>query len=255
MSGLVEQLQHAGLSGTPLVPMASPDSPVLTAEQGYDLQRQGLAQRVQRGERLVGWKVAFASRAAFERFGLSEPVYGALTDAMDIDADAALALSRFIQPKLEIELALRLGRDLSAGYHSDQDLLSAVQSMALAYEMADCRWQGWRFDAGAFLADNAAAAGFCLGPWHVFEASHAEQLSFALYGDSALLGQGRLGNREDTPLANLRWLLRRLLADGHTLRCGQVILSGALLPPLDMTPCEYRFEALGTTLLLKVLPA
>ena len=80
-------------------------------------------------------------------------------------------------------------------------------------------------------------------------------MSFALYGDSALLGQGRLGNREDTPLGNLRWLLRRLLADGHTLRRGQVILSGALLPPLDMTPCEYRFEALGTTLLLKVLPA
>ncbi|MDZ5602835.1 2-keto-4-pentenoate hydratase [Pseudomonas sp. RP23018S] len=255
MNGLVEQLQHAELTRTPLAPMASPDSPALSAAQGYQLQREGLAQRVERGERLLGWKVAFASRAAFERFGLSEPVYGALTDAMEIEADAGLALSRFIQPKLEIELALRLGRDLSAGCHSDDDLLSAVQSMALAYEVADCRWQGWRFDAGAFLADNAAAAGWCLGPWQVFDARRAEQLSYVLYGDSALLGQGRLGTREDPPLVNLRWLLRRLLADGHTLRRGQVILSGALLAPLDMTAREYRFEALGTTLLLKVLPA
>jgi 2-keto-4-pentenoate hydratase len=50
---------------------------------------------------------------------------------------------------------------------------------------------------------------------------------------------------------NLCWLVRRLLLDGYVLEAGQVILSGALLPPLDIQSAAYRLEMLGTELALQ----
>lgn len=249
---LLARLREAAVAAAPL---PSQDGEPLDVVQGYCLLCQALQQRRNSGETLVGWKVAFASRAAYQRFGLSEPVYGALTDVMQVAAMSRVDLARFIQPKLEIELAFILERPLAAGSYSDEQLLAAVGHMAPAFEVADSRWQGWRFNAGAFLADNASAAAFCLGPRQPFEASRAARLEYSLYSDEALLAKGSLGERDDTPLRNLCWVLRRLLEDGHPLEAGQIILSGALLPPIVLTPGHYRLDMLGTELALTFTPA
>ena len=244
---LLGRLREAAIEAAPLAPE---EGERLDVVQGYCLLCQALQQRRNGGEALVGWKVAFASRAAYERFGLGEPVYGALTDGMQVAAASEGELQRLIQPKLEIELAFILDRDLPAGQYSDEQLLAAVGRMAPAFEVADSRWQGWRFGAGAFLADNASAAAFCLGPRQPFDAGRAARLDYALYGAQDLLAKGSLGSRDDTPLHNLCWVLRRLLADGFELAAGQVILSGALLPPMTLEPGHYRVEMLGTELAL-----
>lgn len=249
---LLSRLREAAVAAAPL---PTEEGERLDVVQGYCLLCQALQQRRNGGETLVGWKVAFASRAAYERFGLSEPVYGALTDVMQVDAERPVDLQRFIQPKLEIELAFVLDRALPAAEYSDAQLLAAVGHMAPAFEVADSRWQGWRFGAGAFLADNASAAAFCLGRRQPFDATLAARLDYALYRDDALLAKGSLGARDDTPLRNLCWVLRRLLEDGHALEAGQVILSGALLAPLALTPGDYRLAMLGTELALTFTPA
>lgn len=249
---LLSRLHEAAATATPL---PSQDAEQLDVVQGYCLLFQALQQRRARGETLVGWKVAFASRAAYERFGLREPVYGALTDVMQVAAQRSVDLARFIQPKLEVELAFIIDRPLVAGTYSDGQLLAAIGYMAPAFEVADCRWQGWRFGAGAFLADNAAAAAFCLGGRQPFDAALAARLEYALYCNDALLAKGSLGARDDTPLRNLCWVLRRLLEDGHDLYAGQIILSGALLPPMDLTPGHYRLGMCGTELALSFTPA
>ncbi|WP_028696302.1 2-keto-4-pentenoate hydratase [Pseudomonas cremoricolorata] len=227
----------------------------LNVSAGYALQRQGVQQREARGERVSGWKVAFAGEAAQRRFGLSEPVYGALTDAMQVAPDEPVALSRLIRPKLEIEVALTLGRDLAPGFHSDEALLDAIADIAPAFEIADCRWQGWSFAAGAFLADNAAAGLYCLGEGVRYQPEQHRQLDFCLSLDGRVLGEGRSSLSADSPHENLCWLIRRVLADRQHLRAGQVILSGALLPPIDVQAGEYRLDMLGTRLALRFTTA
>jgi len=51
-------------------------------------------------------------------------------------------------------------------------------------------------------------------------------------------------------VANLCWLVRRLLADGQCVEAGQVVLSGSLLAPLDIKTAEYRLHMLGMELAL-----
>lgn len=217
---------------------------------GYTLQREALRRRQAGGERLSGWKVAFAGRAAQDRFGIDEPVLGALTDAMLVDPGQTVSLARLIQPKLEIELAFVLGRTLVPGFYSDEDILAAISEVAPAFEIADCRWQGWRFGVGAFLADNAAAALYCLGSRVRFHPGQLAHVNYRLECDGMPCGEGNAQAREDTPQANLCWLVRRLLADGQCVEAGQVVLSGSLLAPLDIKAAEYRLHMLGMELAL-----
>ncbi|WP_434652029.1 2-keto-4-pentenoate hydratase [Pseudomonas sp. R3-56] len=230
--------------------LPSLESQAFDLPKGYALQREALRRRQAGGEQLSGWKVAFAGRAAQERFGLDEPVLGGLTDAMAVEPGSAVALARLIQPKLEIELAFVLGRALEPGFHSDEDILAAVSEVAPAFEIADCRWQGWRFGVGAFLADNAAAGLYCLGPRVRFSPDQLPHVNYRLECDGVACGERNVLAREDTPVSNLCWLVRRLLADGQCVEAGQVVLSGSLLAPLDIRPGEYRLHMLGTELAL-----
>ena len=246
-SDLLDQLHQAERSAQALAPLP-PET--LDRLQGYALLHQGLARRQAAGERVSGWKVAFAGRAAQARFDLDEPVYGALTDAMQVDAGSTLAFTRLIQPKLEIELALVFGRTLTPGEHSDEAILAAIAEVAPAFEIADCRWKGWRFGLGAFLADNAAAGLYCVGPRTPFDPARHGCVTYRLEHDGVPLGHGDTQAREDSPLFNLCWLVRRLLAAGQGVQAGQIVLSGALLAPMDIQPGTYRLHMLGTELAL-----
>lgn len=217
----------------------------LSLEQGYRLQGEALAQA---GMALGGWKVALSGAPAQARLGLSEPVYGWLSADMQREPGSLLPLAQLIAPKLEVEVAFELGRDIVPGEHDDASLLAAVSRMAAAFEVADCRWQGWRFDIGAFLADDSAAALYCLGPWQAFDAQACRRIECDLVHEGALLGSAKAG---EIPEQNLLWLLRRLLTDGQPLLAGQVILSGALLAPVDVHKGQYRVQMMGVELVLR----
>lgn len=217
----------------------------VSLEQGYRLQGEALAQA---GVALGGWKVALSGAPAQARMGLSEPVYGWLSAGMQRASGSQLPLAQLIAPKLEVEVAFELGRDIAPGEHDDASLLAAVSRMAPAFEIADCRWQGWRFDIGAFLADDSAAALYCLGSWQVFNAQACRRIDCQLVHDDAEIGSAEAG---EIPVQNLLWLLRRLLADGQPLRAGQVVLSGALLAPVDVQKGQYKVRMMGVELALR----
>lgn len=244
---LLNRLQQAARTRQPLPPLP-PEA--LDPYSGYALQRLGVDCRMAAGEQLSGWKIAFAGSAAQQRFGLDQPVYGALTDSMCVQPGATVALSRLIQPKLEIEVAIIMGRTLAPGDYSDADILAAIAEVAPAFEIADCRWQGWTFGAGAFLADNAASGLYCIGPRTAFDPALHARVDYRLDCAGVSGGEGNTQEREDTPLANLCWLIRRLLADGQPVQAGQVVLSGSLLAPITIQPTTYRLQMFGTELAL-----
>ena len=118
-------------------------------------------------------------------------------------------------------------------------------------EIADCRWQGWGFEAGAFVADNSAAAAYCLSARQPFDARRHAQVEYRLMHEGHALGCGLSSLGDESPLSNTCWLIRRFLADGHRLSAGQIILSGALLPPIAIEPGCYRLSMLGMELALQ----
>ena len=57
----------------------------LSIDESYEVQAFSLARRYERGERRVGVKIGFTSRAKMVQMGLDEMIWGRLTDAMLIE--------------------------------------------------------------------------------------------------------------------------------------------------------------------------
>src|SRR3954447_17590099 len=82
------------------------DTQQMSMADAYAIQHCMTAARLSRGERIVGWKLGYTSKAMRSQMGIAEPNFGPLTNQMLLD-DGALLPGTVVQPKVEPEVALR----------------------------------------------------------------------------------------------------------------------------------------------------
>ncbi|ASK34694.1 4-oxalocrotonate decarboxylase [Alcanivorax sp. N3-2A] len=159
---IATRLDEAAFSAR-AVAQIDPDGELPLAD-AYEIQRRSVARRLARGERPVGIKMGFTSRAKMIQMGVDDVIWGRLTSGMQVDDGGTLDLSRFIHPRVEPELAFVLKRPLS-GHVSPAQALAAVEAVAPALEIIDSRYQDFKFSLSDVIADNASSSGFVVGPW------------------------------------------------------------------------------------------
>lgn len=223
------------------------DSEELDVESAYRVQERLLELHLQTGERLVGRKLGFTSLAKQRQMGVHEPVTGFLTDAMEL-APGSITLSDLPQPRVEPEIAFRLGADL-AGPEVDRDaVIAATTEVLAAVEVLDSRYRDFRFTLADVVADDTSAARYVLA------SSGRDPATIDLVGESVEFtvgekpsvqasGEAVLGD----PAAAVAWLARR-----QTLRAGEVILSGGMTDAIAVTAGEVvrgSFATLGELVL------
>ncbi len=136
----------------------------LSLAEAYQVQRLSLSRRIQRGERQVGIKMGFTSRAKMVQMGVDDMIWGPLTDVMAIEDGGEMDWSRFIHPRVEPEIAFLLKRPLS-GNVSLAEAMSAIEAVAPALEVIDSRYQNFKFSLEDVVADNCSSSGFTVGAW------------------------------------------------------------------------------------------
>jgi len=169
-----------------------------------------------RGRALQGYKLGLVSRAKQAQMGISEPIYGRVTTGMLLEPP--VQLERFLQPRVEAELAVVLRDDVPPDAAPGTARL-AVGPAFLAIDILDSVWRDYRFRITGVVADNASGGGFVLGTRTLPLPLDGE---LRLYQAGELLAHGslgELGNAEE----RLLWLAR---ATGG-LRAGQVIFLGS----------------------------
>ena len=229
------RLADAARSGIPCAPVRDLIGPsdVLTA---YAVQRRGVAARVQDGERVVGRKIGLTSRAVQQQLGVDQPDFGTLLSGMGYADGASIPVGRFLQPRVEAEVAFVIGSDLAEGELDLDQVRAALDYAVAALEICDSRIAGWDITLGDTVADNASAGAYVLGPerrtLEQFE-PRAVTMSMNVTGGEGSSGRGEacLGD----PLLALRWLARASRDLGEPLKAGEVILSGALGPMRPVT--------------------
>jgi 2-oxo-3-hexenedioate decarboxylase len=243
-AALVEQLDDA-VTGVRDVPNAG----ATDLEAAYLVQEVLVARRLARGASQVGWKLGFTSLAKMEQMGVSDVIVGRLTSDMQVADGGSLDLARFIHPRVEPEIAYRLGRDFDPGA-PDDDLTSAVDAVAPALEVIDSRYVDFRFTLADVVADNTSAAGFVIGPWMPLEA--AGELGgrpVTLLVDDEVAEVGTTDAILGHPLRALPALATMARRLGLQLRTGQVILAGAATAAVPVTAgvvVEGRVAGLGS---------
>ena len=90
---------------------------------------------------VAGYKIAYTTTALQQSSGISEPVAGVILANNVRQSPAVLNAADFLQPGIECEVGVRMGRDLSAsGAPYDRDGVSdAVAAVMTAFEVVDNR--------------------------------------------------------------------------------------------------------------------
>lgn len=161
--GLAEKLDKAARTARPIAQITD-QYPALTIADAYRIQGQAFQLRLARNERRIGMKMGLTSRAKMRQVNVDEVIAGVLSDAMLVEDGGKFAFGRCIHPRVEPEIAFRLGKPLT-GAVGAVDVADAVEAVAPALEIIDSRYENFKFKVADVIADNSSAAGLVIGPW------------------------------------------------------------------------------------------
>lgn len=151
---------------TGLLSIAYPD---ITMDDAYAIQKQVVAGKLAQGEDVIGWKIGLTSRAMQQALNIDIPDSGVLTSSMRFDTGDTVPAGRFIQPRVEAEIAFVMKSPLGGAEVTRADVLAATDYVAPSLEILDTRILRADPATGAArkvfdtIADNAANAGIVLG--------------------------------------------------------------------------------------------
>lgn len=206
--------------------------------------------RVEAGHAVVGAKLGLTSAAKQRQMKVDRPLYGWLTADMALDTGAALHCERFIQPRVEPEIAFLLGRDLEGPDVTAAQVLAATEACFGAIDVLDSRYAGYSFTFDDVTADNASSAGFVLGGTALDPYGIDLRLTGCVLernGElvSTAAGAAVMGH----PATAVAWLVRALARRDQGLEAGHVVMAGGMTEAIPVAPGDTvvaRFDRLGS---------
>lgn len=236
-------------SRRPIAPLtdATPD---MSPAEAYAVQEEFVARLLADGGEVVGYKLGLTSAAMQEMLGVHEPDYGPVLSTMTLEDGAEIPLDRYLQPRVEAEIALVLQAELRGPGVSVEEAARAVGGAMAAIEIVDSRIADWKIQLADTIADLASSAATVLGP----EVVPVEGWEPRLVG----MVMSRNGDMRDTgagaaalgdPVAALAWLANTVAAHGVTLEPGWFVMTGALhraFPVVAGDVVQAEFDRLGS---------
>lgn len=233
VSSALQRLESARRTGTPCSPVRS----LIGADDvqlAYEVQSAWVQNELARGARRVGRKIGLTSPAVQTQLGVDQPDFGTLLDDMDYSAFDEIPVGALLQPRIEAEIAFVLAADLLEPPFSDARLAAAVEYTVAALEIVDSRVAGWDIRIADTVADNASAGGYVLGRVIASAGFVPREASMRMAKNGVVVSTGAGRDCLGDPLNALRWLADTAAAVGDPLRAGEVVLSGALGPMVDV---------------------
>lgn len=237
------------------VPLLSLEHPGLTMADAYAIQSAWVRRKVTGGDPIIGWKIGLTSKAMQAALSIDIPDSGVLLQSMVFDNGGAVPAQRFIQPRIEAEIAFVMKAAVDPADCSPAAILAATAYVAPALEILDTRVVRADPVTGKLrtvcdtISDNAANGGIVMGePVHDLAAFDLRFVGAIVSRDGEVeetgLGAGVLGD----PLVSMQWLVQRLAAVGDRIEAGQVVLSGSFIRPVEAPPgslIEVDFGSFG----------
>ncbi|TNF19229.1 MAG: 2-oxo-hepta-3-ene-1,7-dioic acid hydratase [Rhodobacteraceae bacterium] len=226
--------------------------PAITMDDAYAIQTALMAQKLAQGRRVIGWKIGLTSRAMQQALGIDIPDSGVLFDDMAFDTGASVPRGRFIQPRIEAEIAFVMKAPLGGADLSRDDVLAATDHVSPSLEILDTRILRADPETGTprrifdTISDNAANAGIVLGAErHDPRAVDLRWIGAIVSRDGIVEETGLGAGVLNDPVASVLWLARRMAQHGQRIDAGQVILSGSFIRPVECPPGTQALADFG----------
>ena len=211
--------------------------PGMSVADGYAVQRAWMALKLAGGRRPIGRKIGLTSRAMQRAVDITEPDYGLLLDDMLFPDGQDVPFDRFIEPRVEVELAFVLASRLE-GDVTMFDVLNATDYVVPAIEIIDARIHrrdpvtGRARTVVDTISDNAANAGLVLGGRPVRpDAVDLRWVGAIMHRNGCVEETGLAAAVLNHPANGVAWLTRRIAAYEEALESGEIVLAGSFTSP------------------------
>lgn len=217
--------------------------PKMGVTDGYAVQRAWMELKQAAGRQVIGHKIGLTSRAMQMSSNITEPDYGVLLDDMLIAEGGDIATSRFIVPRVEVELAFILGQELRGPGVTIFDVLAATDYVVPALEIIDARI--FQVDPETrqtrtvvdTISDNAANAGIVMGGRPVRpDVIDLRWVAALLVKNGVIEESGVAAAVLNHPANGVAWLANKLAPHGVALQPRQIVLSGSFTRPTFAKP-------------------
>jgi 2-oxo-hept-3-ene-1,7-dioate hydratase len=229
--------------------------PDINMDDAYAIQAAWVNQKIADGRKVKGWKIGLTSKAMQSALNIDIPDSGVLLDDMFFANDAIIPENRFIQPRIEAEIAFIMKTPLSGPNTTVADVMAATEFVAPSLEILDTRIlrvdpitkkARTVFDT---ISDNAANAGIVLGSQrHKPEAFDLRWVGAIVKRDGEVEETGLGAGVLNDPMLGIAWLANRLAQYGQSIGAGDVVLSGSFIRPVEISHgclIEADFGAFG----------
>lgn len=258
LDSIAARIRGAQDTRKPIEPVSSGPG-AFTVSDGYAVARRIHAARLDSGATPVGRKIGFTNPALWPQYGVHAPIWGHAYDRTVAHADDgcfARTAGAFAAPRIEPEIVLHFAKapPEDAG---PEALTGCIDWIAHAFEIVQCHYPDWRFQAADAIADNALHGALLVGPPLAIDAlgpdpvSALETVSVSLSRDGEVLETGHGSNVLGGPVAAAAHLIATLAADPEQppLAAGELVTTGTLTPAHPFAAGQHwRTAITGITL-------
>ncbi|WP_370864993.1 2-keto-4-pentenoate hydratase [Nocardioides agariphilus] len=228
---IAEVLHHAMRTRQPIAPLTSPESSSsLDVDDAYQIQQEMVRLILDAdGGRPIGYKLGLTSKPMQEMLGVDQPDYAPVLSSMVFPDGHTVDLDRYIQPRVEAEIALVLGEDLTGPGVTPMQAWRAVDGAVAAIEMVDSRIQDWKIGLVDTISDLASSAATILASRVVPLDGWDPRLTGMVVSRNGRVADSGAGAAAlGDPVGAVAWLANTLAPYGVTLEAGWFVMTGAL---------------------------
>jgi 2-keto-4-pentenoate hydratase len=216
--------------------------------RGMATQFELRSQRLGAGESPIGWKAGFGAPAVLEKLKLDACLVGFMHDRNRLDSGATASLAGWSKPALEPEIAIHLGKDVAAGADA-ATARAAIAAIGPAIELVDLNAP--LDDVEAILSGNIFHRHVIVGPG---DSGRAGGSTSGLKARVVRNGEEVVTTADVEALTGPLVAIVRRVADtvaamGESLKAGQVIIAGSVVPPIflssDDKEVSYTLDPIG----------
>ncbi len=233
-----------------LVSTPSARDPAFDWTAAYEVTAAIYALRRARGEHPVGRKIGFTNRNIWAEYGATSPIWAHVYDSTLVYAKnntATLSLSGSTAPRIEPEIAFKIGAPVPVGCKDAATILRSIEWLAPSFEIVDCHFPDWKFKSADSAADHALHWRLIIGDPQPVAPAAVERLAAQIRDCQVTLScngkireRGVGSNALDHPALALAFLADILAIQPQfpALAAGEIVTTGTLTAALPVAAGE-----------------
>ena len=220
---------------------------ILSNNDALLIQSKVTKLRINRGEKVIGYKIGCVAKETQAKMGFIQPAWGTLWQRELFESGVELSKKDYSNPAMEAEFGVKLNRDIDPKVVTFDYILESIDSIYPLIEIHNLIFNGKEPHGAELLANNALHAGVVLGPeTKLIENNKITDLK--LIYDHKTVDAWTEKKWPHDMLSEVEWSIKEQDKINNTLKKNDLILTGAYgfpVPINDKKLIEVKSSAFG----------